>query len=58
MDGYKITVLSLSSLREYYKRGMEDRAQKNTENDRIKYARLKIKYEALNEIISKPQRSD
>jgi hypothetical protein len=57
MDGYRIAVLSLSSLKEYYKRDMEDRAQKNTENDRIKYERLKLKYEALNGMDSNPTNS-
>jgi len=45
---YRIKVLSLSTLREFYKRSMEARAEGTEENDKIKYERLKVKYEALN----------
>ena len=52
IDEYRIKILSLRSLREFYKRGMEDRAKK-AENERIKYEALKTKYEALKAIDSK-----
>lgn len=52
IDEYRIKILSLRSLREFYKRGMEDMAKK-AENERIKYEALKTKYEALKAIDSK-----
>ena len=58
MDGYEMKVLSLRSLKEYYKRGMDDRAKQNTANDRIKYERLKVKYEALGQVDSHSINSD
>lgn len=47
LDDYRIKVLSLRSLTEFYKRGMEDRAKQTSENEKIKYEALKVKYEAL-----------
>jgi hypothetical protein len=46
-DGYAVKILSLNSLKELYRRGMDDRAKWDTENDRLKHERLKAKYEAL-----------
>jgi hypothetical protein len=54
IDGNDVQVLGLSSLREYYKRGMEDRANKPNENDRVKYERLKTKYEMLRDLSASP----
>ncbi len=48
IDNYKIRMLSLNSLCEFYRRGMEDRAKKTEENEKIKYKALKEKYDALN----------
>lgn len=47
IDNYKINMLSLNSLREFYRQGIEDRAKKTDENEKIKYEALKVKYEAL-----------
>ncbi len=47
IDNYRIRMLNLNSLREFYRRGMEDRAKKTEENEKIKYAALKEKYDAL-----------
>ena len=51
-NGCKVKMLSLNSLREFYGRVMEDRAKGTSENDKIKYERLKVKYDALNNLIS------
>lgn len=49
IDDYRIEMLSLSSLKEFYKRGMENRAKKGNEdeNEKVKYGDLKVKYDAL-----------
>lgn len=49
IDDYKMKMLSLSSLKEFYKRGMENRAMKakEDENERVKYGDLKVKYDTL-----------
>jgi hypothetical protein len=47
VDDYKIKMLGLNSLKEFYKRGMED---KTDENERMKYEALKEKYELLNSV--------
>ena len=52
IGSYRIEVLSLDALREFYKQSMEDRAKGMEENDKIKYERLKVKYEALNHLVS------
>jgi len=54
LDGCIIHALSLNSLKEFYRRGMADRAAMNTDNDRTKYERLKAKYEALAKLERKP----
>lgn len=50
IDGYKIRMLSLNSLREFYRQGMEDSAKKTDENERRKYEALKVKYAALERV--------
>jgi len=50
LDEYRVKVLSRRSLTEFYKRGMEDRAKQTGENEKIKYAALKVKYEALKSV--------
>lgn len=50
IDDYKIKVLSIDSLREFYRRGMEDRAKGTEESDKIKYERLKAKWELLSAV--------
>ncbi len=50
IDDYRIRMLGLSSLTEFYRRGMEDRAKKTEENEKIKYDALKGKYDALNKV--------
>ncbi len=47
IDNYRVKMLSLHGLKEFYKQGMEDRAKGTEENDKIKYERLKAKYEML-----------
>lgn len=56
IDDYKIKMLSLSSLIEFYKRGIEDRAKKASKdkNEKVKYEALKVKYYALNRIDNNP----
>ncbi len=56
IDDYRIRMLSLSTLCEFYRRGTEDRAKKTEENEKIKYEALKEKYDALNSVaaLSKP----
>ena len=48
VDDYRIKMLGLNSLKEFYKRGMDDRATKADE--RMKYEALKEKYELLNSV--------
>jgi hypothetical protein len=50
MDNYTINMLGLDSLREFYRQGMKDRANKTEENETIKYEALKVKYEALEKL--------
>jgi len=50
IDNCQITVLSLDSLREFYRQGVKDRVGKTNENEQIKYEALKIKLEALEKI--------
>lgn len=47
IDTPTINMLSLNSLREFYRRGMEDRAKKTDEHEKQKYESLKVKYEAI-----------
>ena len=50
IDNHKIKMLGLQSLREFYRQGMIDRADKIEENEKIKYETLKRKYEALEKV--------
>ena len=50
IDDYKIKMLSLNSLKEFYSQGMKDRAGKTDEIEKMKYEGLKIKYEALEKV--------
>jgi hypothetical protein len=50
IDSYKINMLNLKSLKELYRRGMNETADKTEEEDRIKYEALKVKYEALEKV--------
>jgi hypothetical protein len=47
IENYEISILGLDSLKEFYRRGMEDRANKTDQDEKIKYEALKVKYEAL-----------
>lgn len=47
IDSYHINMLDLKSLKECYRRGMNDTADKTEEKARRKYEALKVKYEAL-----------
>jgi hypothetical protein len=49
-DDYKVSMLSLNSLIEFYRQGMKDRAEKTDENERMKYETLKSKFEILEKI--------
>jgi hypothetical protein len=50
IDGCKLQMLNRSSLKEFYKRGLEDRANKTEENEKRKYEALKAKFEALSQV--------
>jgi len=50
IDNYKINMLSLNSLREFYRQGMKDGLKKTDEDEKIKYEALKVKFEALEKI--------
>jgi hypothetical protein len=50
IDGDQVNMLGLNSLREFYKQGMKDRANKTDENEIIKYEALKAKYELLEQV--------
>jgi len=47
---YKINMLNLNSLKEFYRRGMKDTVNKTEENERRKYEGLRVKYEALEKV--------
>ena len=47
---YEINMLDLNSLKEFYRRGMKDTANKTEENERRKYEGLRAKYEALEKV--------
>lgn len=49
---YQVRMLSLNSLMEFYKQGMKDTAGKTDEIEKMKYAALKLKFEALERIQS------
>jgi hypothetical protein len=50
IDNYRINMLGLNSLREFYRQGTNDRANKTEENEKMKYEALKAKYEALEKV--------
>ena len=50
VDNYKVNMLTLSSLKEFYQQGMKDRAVKTDVNEKMKYEALKIKFEALEKV--------
>ena len=50
IDDYQVKMFGLKSLRECYRRGMKDSAEKTDENERRKYAALKEKYETLEKV--------
>ena len=50
LGSYKINMLSLNSLKEFYRQGLKDRVNKTDENEKIKYEDLKLKFEALEKI--------
>ena len=47
---YKINMLDLNSLKEFYRRGMNDTVNKTEENEKRKYEALRAKYEALEKV--------
>ncbi len=47
IDNHKIQMLDLPSLKEFYKRGMEDAVNKTEENEKRKYEALRAKYNLL-----------
>lgn len=47
IDGYEFKVVSLSNLRELYRRGLEATASQSDEANRAKYSAIVNKYEAL-----------
>ena len=47
IDGYAFKVVSLASLKELYRRGLEATAHQSDEHDQAKYAAIAQKYEAL-----------
>lgn len=50
IDNYKVHMLGLQSLKEFYRQGMRDRANKTERNDRMKFEALRLKYEALEKV--------
>jgi len=50
LGSYKINMLSLNSLKEFYRKGLKDIVNKTDENEKIKYEDLKLKFEALEKI--------
>jgi hypothetical protein len=48
IDSYRVSMLGLNSLMEFYNRGMNDRAGKTDE--KMKYGALELKFEALEKI--------
>lgn len=47
IDGYKINMLTLKRLKEFYRQAMEDRSRAKNPGDKVKYERLKEKYDML-----------
>ena len=52
VDNYQVRMLGLNSLLEFYQEGMKDTAAKTDEIEKMKYAALKSKFEALEKIKS------
>jgi hypothetical protein len=50
IDGYRVRMLSLNSLRAFYRRGVEDTAKNTDEPERRKYEALKAKCAALERV--------
>ena len=50
IDHHRVNMLDLNSLKEFYRRGMEDTADKTEENERKKNEAIKVKYEALEKV--------
>ena len=50
IDSYQVNMLNLKSLKELYRRGVTDTANKTEEQERRKYETLKAKYEALEKV--------
>jgi hypothetical protein len=50
IDSYAINMLGLKSLKEFYKRGVKDTANKTEGNDIIKHEALKVKYAVLEQV--------
>jgi pyruvate-formate lyase-activating enzyme len=50
VDNYKVNMLGLNSLIEFYRKGMNDRVGKTDENEKTKYEALKLKFEMLEKI--------
>jgi hypothetical protein len=50
IDHYKVRMLSLHSLKEFYRQGMKALANKTEENEKIKYEALRVKYEAREKV--------
>jgi hypothetical protein len=51
VDDYKVNMLGLNTLMEFYRQGMKDRAEKTEENEKMKYEALKLKFETLEKLI-------
>ena len=47
LDGYNVIMLTKERLKDFYKAAMETRLKGTDPNDKIKYERLKVKYDAL-----------
>ena len=50
VDDFKVNMLGLNSLIEFYRKGMNDRVGKTDENEKTKYEALKLKFEMLEKI--------
>jgi hypothetical protein len=50
IDNYKLDMLSLNSLKEFYRQGLKDRLNKTEEHEKIKYEALKAKFDALEKL--------
>ncbi len=47
IDSYKVAMLTKDNLKKFYEQAMETRLKGTDPNDKIKYERLKVKYEVL-----------